>query len=206
MKKSYFFLAIVLVLFLGAWKIQTPVHNQEVVLQYSDEQISSIKVQDVVDAIKEELFIYGIEDVQVYEDENGILKISYYSEEDVQTIKSTLESLALTNFPIDDNSHNGENDLNLQLKKEQGTYKLEVFEIHNSENGSSGLGGKTAIVASEEFSKPITPNSFTALNKKTALKHLGETNRSSKINGSQTTYFSSTSNLVPDVRAGPYFI
>ena len=205
MKKSYFFLTVILVLFFGAWKMQLPAHNQEVVLEYSDEQITSNKVRSIVQAIREELNNYGIENVLVYEDENGVLKISYYSEEDVQTIKANLESLALIDFFADKQPVKDEGDLNLQLKKEHATYKLEVFEIQESINGHSGLGGKVAIVVSDEFSKPNTTKSFTALNKKSTQKYLGRTYESSKIFGNRINYLSKASNLIPDVRAGPNF-
>lgn len=207
MKKSYFSLAVIFVLFLGIWKMQFPMHNQEVVLQFEDQKIELKSKQGIVKAIKEQLSKHGVGNPQVYENENGVLKITYYSEDGVEVIKETLEAfLIAAQHTTESESNNEKEEFFVNFSKGQEEYKLDVFEIQEGSNGTSGLGGKFAIIISDEFSKPSAPETLTTLNKRSAWKYNTQANLSSNISGKQSNYIDNISYLIPDVRAGPNFI
>ena len=85
--KWYLSTFILIVAFLGASLQQFSVPNQEIVLQFEDQEISLVETENAITNIKKQLQDIGVEKIQVYKSDNGVLKISYFSEIDVVSIK-----------------------------------------------------------------------------------------------------------------------
>ena len=85
--KWYLSTFILIVAFLGAGLQQFSAPNQEIVLQFEDKAISLVETENAIANIKKQLQDIGVEKIQVYKGANGVLKISYFSEIDVVSIK-----------------------------------------------------------------------------------------------------------------------
>lgn len=185
--------------------MQYPVHNQEVVLQFEDQELELASAQNILESITEQLSKHGVTNAQVHENEFGVFKITYFSEEDVDSIKQTLQEFLEVTTDNSESDDSNDEEFYFQLSTKQGAYKLDVFEIQK-ESSNSGLGGKLAVIISDEYNKPSAPKTLTTLNKRTAWQDHAFSNQSSKTSGSQSINVDDASHIIPDVRAGPDFI
>lgn len=140
--KWYFSTLIVSVaLFFGvASQQQNAMPNQEIVLQFSGDEVVPNKVEYAISIVKEQLKTIGAENIQVSKDEDGILKITYYSDSDVEQIKKILSNDDLLEY---ENSNSNSN--KFPLKEDVVTYNFDVFEIHNGSDFAFNHPGKVAV-------------------------------------------------------------
>ena len=68
---------------------QILVPNQEIVLQFEDVDLTSKQAENTVAIVKQQLQDLGAENIQVFSLENGKLKITYFSDSEVASIKET---------------------------------------------------------------------------------------------------------------------
>ena len=92
--KWYFSVALIFIAVLGCilGQQQTTIPNQEIVLQFTNEDISLNDAQVTIDILEQELQRIGVAYIHVSEKEDGRLVISYFSKTDVQSIKKLLSS------------------------------------------------------------------------------------------------------------------
>ena len=69
---------------------QAAIPNQEIVLEFSDVAIDTQVQENAITFIKSQLQAIGSSDIQVQELQNGLLKISYFSETTVEEIRALL--------------------------------------------------------------------------------------------------------------------
>jgi hypothetical protein len=123
---------------------QVAVPNQEIVLQFTNADISLNDTRHTIAIVEEQLELIGVYNIQVSEQENGKLIISYYSNTDVDGIKALLSKqreLALGFISFDNN----EKPIQLPSDNASIGYNLDVYEIKDGQNLVSDLGGKSAI-------------------------------------------------------------
>ena len=114
--RRYIGALIIILTFLGvASKQSITIPNQEIVLQFTDVEVSSFEAKNTVEIVKQQLRNLGADNIQIKKGQKGTLKITYYSDADVASIKETLsnqEKLVLnafdqtqnkedSNFPLD---------------------------------------------------------------------------------------------------------
>ena len=85
--KWYLNTFILIIAFLGAVLQQFSVPNQEIVLQFEGHEISLDETENAIADVKKLLQDIGIKKIKVYKGANGVLKISYFSQVDVVSIK-----------------------------------------------------------------------------------------------------------------------
>ena len=85
-----FGILIVLLAFFGTLVEQPIVPNQQIVVHFSDQNISDLDTEKTILNIQEELQRIGAKHVQIGYDAQGQLKITYYSESDVELIQNLL--------------------------------------------------------------------------------------------------------------------
>ncbi|OBX22236.1 hypothetical protein LX77_03016 [Gelidibacter algens] len=123
---------------------QVAVPNQEIVLQFTNTDISLNDTQHTIAIVEEQLELIGVYNIQISEQEDGKLIISYYSNTDVDGIKALLskqKELALGFISYD------RNEKPIQLPSD-GTsigYNIDVYEIQDGQDHVSNLGRKCAI-------------------------------------------------------------
>ncbi|WP_430412219.1 hypothetical protein [Kordia sp.] len=201
--KRYFSAFIILIVLLGFYKEQTPVPNQEIELQFVDQQVVIEDTQNIIEAITKQLQALGITDIQVREQENGILKISYYSEAEVAAVKKTLSSNGIASKSESGNTPTNTNVFKFKDSGNVDTFKLDIYEIQTVSSPYVGIHGKYILALQKDYDKAPTPNSFGH-----AYSYVtGEFQTIIALAYTESTYTTilkeSISYEIPDVRAGP---
>ncbi len=91
MKNWYYFSGLFLVLaFFGFGSERTAVPNQEIVIQFSDVEVTLEETQDAIAAVKGQLETLAATNIKLQELGNGTLKITYYSTIDISDVRELL--------------------------------------------------------------------------------------------------------------------
>jgi len=200
MKKWYICTLIAAFAFLGyTSKEQSALPNQKMVLQFSDNTVTSNEAQNAIAIVKEQLQDFGANNIKIQELEAGQLKITYYSKVDVASIKeifSKENNLAITYAA-------NETDTEFPSKKNSLSYNLDVFKIHDTNDTESGLDGNLVLELRPETDRYFNPNvhfsSFDIDNTRIhAFAHVAN-----KVNRNIAIAIDNTSYKIPEVRAGP---
>lgn len=185
---------------LGQQKSTVP--NQEIVVQFANENISLDDAIHTVAIVEHELQRIGASHIQISEQEDGRLVISYYSETNVEGIKKMLseqKELALGFVSSDKN----EKPLQFPSKKGSIAYNLDVYEIQQGQNSVSDLGGKHALELKTKHHRFVNYNFY--IPSSDAYPAINE--HTLKVNFSYQRYTAITkeyrSRKIPEVRAGP---
>jgi hypothetical protein len=202
--KWYLSIFILIVAFLGAGLQQFSAPNQEIVLQFEDKEISLVETENIIANIKKQLQDIGVEKIQVYKGANGVLKISYFSEIDVVSIKKIFskekalkQSYSLLDFE--------EGSTKMPSKNKSNIYQLGVFEIEKSngnEGDSNGLVLELLPENDRSFNHDVyystLVNELRFKNEIEKVAYIIYSNRFIEIDNS---YYKT-----PEVRAGPVLI
>lgn len=195
---SIFILAL-MVLGNVASKQQCAIPNQEIVLQFTSESVSSEDALSAIAIVKEQLENAGIGEIQVQELQEGQLKISYYSATDVASIKALLSQ--------DDTLHLGylsHDNQNNEVPSEDNNlnYNLDVYEIQQGYD-LSDFDGKLALETKAENDRFFNPHVFTP----SATFHLESKERIEQVafnfRRDIAIAIDKHSCKIPEVRAGP---
>ena len=202
--KWYLSTFILIVAFLGAGLQQFSAPNQEIVLQFEDKAISLVETENAIANIKKQLQDIGVEKIQVYKGANGVLKISYFSEIDVVSIKkifSKEKALKLSYSLLDF----GEGSSKMPSKNKSNTYQLDVFEIQKS-NGNEGDSNGLVVELLPEHDRYFNPDVYYS----TLVYELRFKNKIEKvayiIYSNRFIEIDNSSYNTPEVRAGPVLI
>ncbi|MEO5789606.1 MAG: hypothetical protein ACOH2D_02350 [Gelidibacter sp.] len=202
--KWYLGAALIFIAVLGSvlGQQQTTIPNQEIVLQFTNEDISLNDAQRTIDIVEQELQRIGVADIQVSEKEDGRLVISYYSKTNVERIKkllSTQKELALGFVSSDKN----EFPFQFPSKETSISYNLDVYEIHHGQTSYSSLGGKCAIELKSGQQRFLNPNFYIPCE----APFIVNTEQILKVNFSfqRAVVIAKDyrSHKIPEVRAGP---
>ena len=202
--KWYLSTFILIVAFLGAGLQQFSAPNQEIVLQFEDKEISLVKTENAIANIKKQLQDIGVKKIQVYKGANGVLKISYFSEIDVVSIKkifSKEKALKLSYSLLDFE----EGSTKMPSKNKSNTYQLDVFEIQKS-NGNEGDSNGLVVELLPEHDRYFNPDVYYS----TLVYELRFKNKIEKvayiIYSNRFIEIDNSSYNTPEVRAGPVLI
>ena len=202
--KWYLSIFILIVAFLGAGLQQFSAPNQEIVLQFEDKEISLVKTENAIANIKKQLQDIGVKKIQVYKGANGVLKISYFSEIDVVSIKkifSKEKALKLSYSLLDFE----EGSTKMPSKNKSNTYQLDVFEIQKS-NGNEGDSNGLVVELLPEHDRYFNPDVYYS----TLVYELRFKNKIEKvayiIYSNRFIEIDNSSYNTPEVRAGPVLI
>lgn len=203
MKKTWYFGALlILFILLGVYQNRISEPNQEIVLKFSDVNITSDGAQSAIAVVKKQLQAIGVNKVQVKELKDGQLKITYYSATDVESIKRTLSEE--NNIVIGYSSINKRGTAtNIPSDKQSKKYKLDVFEIHKSKDLESGLDGKYVLSLNQDLDRFYNPNVYVFNNDVDAKDGNKITETAFKLLRNIAIAIDNTSRNVPEVRAGP---
>ena len=153
--KWYLNTFILIVAFLGAGLQQFSVPNQEIVLQFQDKAISLVETENAIANIKKQLQDIGVEKIQVYKGANGVLKISYFSEIDVVSIKKIFSKEKALRLSYSLSDFDRRIPSKVPAKNKSNTYQLDVFEIQKSKGNALDSNG--LVVLSYHLPRMIVP-------------------------------------------------
>jgi len=205
MKSRWYISVLIIILtLLGgvASQQQVCLPNQEIVLQFTGDEVTTDETLNAITIIKQQLLDIGVDNIQVAEQEDGQLKITYYSNIDVVRIKKLLS----TDNDLDFNSKpykKGNKPVKPSSNETLLSYNLDVYEIHNGNTGASDLGGKLALEQKPENIRFFNPNFYVPFNEVIAkendkilkVAYIFQRNIAIAINN--------TPHKIPEVRAGP---
>ncbi|WP_303318107.1 hypothetical protein Q4Q34_11770 [Flavivirga abyssicola] len=201
MKAKWYFSTLVIALtLLGVCQKQISVPNQEIVMEFVYDEVTSDEVQDAIAVVKKQLQTLGIDNIQVGEKEDGRLKITYYSDVNVASIKKMLSKEK--KLALDYTSYNHEEeDSKHPSSEDKNSYNLDVYEIQKGVDGESDLNGTHVVELKHEYDRFSNPNFYIG------KIDLSEEDRIVKIAYKVRRHIAividDMSHNVPDVRAGP---
>jgi len=204
MKKKWYLSTFILILVLfGYSRQQAYVPNQEIVMQFDDADVTTDVTQNAIAIVKKQLQTIGIANIQVRETAAGRLKITYYSDLDVSSIKRIFSKeisleLGYTSLgPIEDGEHE-----EFPTNKSSNSYNLNVCEIQNSNDAQSDFNGYILELTpeNERLYNPVLDLSIHRIDARDKSRiekvaYLIQRNIALAIDNS--------SRIIPEVRAGP---
>lgn len=191
--KWYFGIVITALTFFVVSQQQITVPNQEIVFKFSDNQATVSQTEKAIQAIKAQLQNIGVKNTQVFE-QNGILKISYYSDITIAEVKSILLNEKL----IFNNTKGTQNDNPLD-----SSYNVDVFEIKPATESGVGFDGKFIVEAKQEYTRASQiVLTFSAITESIIQLTL-PVNVTHKVNTNISISIDKGSFNIPEGRAGP---
>ncbi|WP_298905041.1 hypothetical protein [uncultured Psychroserpens sp.] len=201
MNAKWYISALILVLtLLGgvASNQQDAVPNQEIVLQLASDDVSSYDTHSTIVFIKQKLQAANVQNIEVQEQQEGQLKISYYSSSDVASIKALLSEDKTLSINYFNESQQGRK----FPKEDTVVYNVDVYEIQQGDD-LSGIEGKLALETKAENDRFSNPYVFLS-SKKIDDKALNRIVKVAyKFNKHIAIAIDNGSYKIPEVRAGP---
>ena len=195
-------LIFVLTLFGIASQQQNPVPNQEIVLQFAGEIVTSDEVDHAILIVKRQLLGIGADNIKVHEQEDGRLSITYFSKTDVANVKKALSKDKETSFGY---ALSDRHQKRSRLPKDENPspYNLDVYEIQSGQDTGGNLVGKNALDQKSEQYRFFNPNLLTVLYEIYANGLYQEKREDYKFRKDIALAINNTSYIIPEVRAGP---
>jgi len=181
---------------------QIMVANQEIVLHFKDVDLTSQQTENTVAIVKQQLHDLGAENIQVLTLEIGKLKITYYSDAEVSSIKKIFSEEQ--NLPLH---------LTTQTKREKTSnlpfedsniinYNLDVYEIQNGQDSGWGFDGAISLEVEPKSDRFLDPNYFSCADAQ--YQHENYLIKVVyKIRRAITIQLNDPLHTTPEVRAGP---
>lgn len=129
--------------------------NQEIVLKFTEQGVTEVETADVLRFVKSKLQKVTSGEIQIKKNEDGTLKITYYSDIDVVQIK---EIFTQNNALLVTTNTNSSEEFPIPNQKELTGYQLDVFEIQNA-NDFAGSAG-TVVEFKTESIRFFTPDVY----------------------------------------------
>ncbi|MFS4493770.1 hypothetical protein [Maribacter sp. 2308TA10-17] len=199
--KWYISTLIIILALIGLNQEQTKVANQQIVLQFTDVEMTSVTSHDdALATVTKKLEALGIVNIEIIENDDAQLSIRYYSDVDALSVgefisqDGELSSVYgdVDQLPVD-----------FPEDKLPETCSIVVSDLQQQNPDGLGLNGKLAFELKQDyqrFSNPVVLrfNDTIAL-EQDALVHV-----SFKINKVIAIAIDNTSDTIPEVRAGPF--
>ncbi len=196
---------IILLILLGVHKEQTTVHNQQIILQFTDIKTASNESENALALVTEQLHAIGINNIQVEDQEGNQLKITYYSNTDAKSIKQLLSKDNV--LSIDYTSHKQtQNPSKTPEKQTSKKYNIDVSDIKSASDFNSDLSNKYAFELKQEYDRFSIPNFNTYIPEITVDENKQLAKVAYKINRNIAIAIDNTSHNIPEVRAGPFTV
>ncbi|WP_179376661.1 hypothetical protein [Winogradskyella wichelsiae] len=198
--KLHFFVLAVLLALIGTYIEHYTVPNQQIVIQFSDKDISSEDSENAIVAIQNKLENIGVSQIQIGENNQGTLRIIYHSDADVEDIQHALfnvEDLTIAYNSSHNKSHN------LPDSKHLKNYEINISEIKTNNNTDWDFNGTQVVEVNQKTDRlsyfKIHSSGFYNQNS----IHNYDIKISVVIVNDLTTAIHNVSYIIPEVRAGP---
>ncbi|MFK7780742.1 hypothetical protein [Psychroserpens sp.] len=197
-KKWYISALVIIIALLGgvASQEQNQTPNQEIVLQFSNTTVTNDEAQHAIAAVKQQLQTIGVHDINVTDYQDGFLKITYFSDTDVTSIKKLLSN---------EGSITLERDIPFELPSDKGgiAYNLDVYEIQNGYDDAFHLSGKLGIEHKSDNDRLSNTNPYANSKRTDYTVFELKINLAYKFHNHIGITIDHISHKIPEVRAGP---
>jgi hypothetical protein len=197
----YISILIITLTFLGsiASTQQVASPNQEIVLQFSSENVSPQDTLNAITSVKQQLEFAGVNAIKVQTLQGGQLKIIYFSNSDVEDIKTLLSKECALDLGY---VSQGNNQSNTPSEEKSIKYNFDVYEIQQADN-ISDLEGKLALEPKAENDRIFNPNVLISakeidIDAKENIEKIAY-----KLSRTIAIAIDNHSYKIPEVRAGP---
>jgi len=174
--------------------------NQQIVIQFSDETISTEATVSTIEAIYAKLQSVGAQQIKVGKSENGQLKITYFSDADVNKIEDALSNSAGFELAYDSKEKTSSG---FPSEKTAKDYKLNISEIQSSFNTGWDFEGVEIVELKQKSEHSYNLKVKTSGHKINAKYSNSIILVAIKINTSIAIAIDKLSYNIPEVRAGP---
>lgn len=191
---------IVLFAFLGTYVEHTSVPNQQIVIQFVDGSISTTDEESAINSIREKLQSIGAETIVIGDNEEGLLKITYYSDTAIDIVQNILSQE--TDYSLTPDVDN-ENPFKIPTNSDEREYKLNISEIKNSSNNKWDFEGTQVVELNHKSDRFNHLKDNSSAKDNTSITH--NILCSNELIKAELTAFDidSLSYKIPEVRAGP---
>ncbi|GAB5565641.1 MAG: hypothetical protein Wins2KO_27040 [Winogradskyella sp.] len=197
--KLHFGILLVLLFFLGRQLENRVVPNQQILLEFSELDLSKQDTNRAIEVIQSRLENVGVTNIQVQQPSEGKLKIVYFSNSDVQYIKKQLLNEEGFKVCLDHNDQLPD-ELPIETLKK---YKLNISEIQKDINTDWDFDGVQVVELnqkSDRFNKPKVKTFGVTISLQ--LSNLIEI-VALKANNNPSIVSDNLSYKIPEIRAGP---
>ncbi|MBT8245203.1 hypothetical protein [Winogradskyella sp.] len=172
---------------------QEPKVNQEIILEFTDLDFTSVESQESLQVISTTLLELGAKNISVVSIEDGTFKIVYHSNISAFKIEKILSEKAEITFGIESNKN----------PKENKTYSFDVFQINKGHTPSWDFEGQQVVTLNLKSDRLFQPKilKFGSLSQEWNIQF----NLTSKCKTNKSYVFDSdnTSYKIQETRAGP---
>ncbi len=130
--------------------------NQEIVLKFTEFEVSELETQEILHFVKSRLQELAIGEIQIHQSQKGTLKITYYSDVEVAVIKELLSNK--NSFALEGGVSDSEKRNPLPEDLDLASYQLDVFEIQVSKDIAGASG--TVVEFKTENIRFFTPDVY----------------------------------------------
>jgi len=199
--KLHLGVVMVILMFLGTYIEHNLVPNQQIVIQFSNHQITSEEANSAAEALKQQLKDIGAKKLDIGEFNSGQLTITYYSDTDVMRIQKVLTDDDLV---LDYSLENESNDKSIPEKEE--LYKFNVSEIQDSPINNWDFEGIEITELNHKSDRYYFPKLKYSSTKEDIENHSFKECLRLKIQSIYHFNKSKFAHQIPQVRAGPSFL
>ena len=199
--KLHLGVVMVILMFLGTYIEHNLVPNQQIVIQFSNHQITSEEANSAAEALKQQLKDIGAKKLDIGEFNSGQLTITYYSDTDVMRIQKVLTDDDLV---LDYSLENESNDKSIPEKEE--LYKFNVSEIQDSPINNWDFEGTLVTELNHKSDRYYFPKLKYSFTKEDIENHSFKEYSRLKIPSIYHFNKSKFAHRIPQVRAGPSFL
>ncbi|SFJ46578.1 hypothetical protein [Olleya namhaensis] len=191
--KWYFGIVITALAFFVVCQQEMTVPNQQIVFQFTDNQTTVSQTETTIAVVKRQLKSIGVKNTSIIE-QNGTLKITYYSDATVASVKAILLKEKLIKLVGQDKPSDNPQSQN---------YNFDVFEIKTTTQSGTGFDGKYFVEAKQEYTRASQVTvSFSAISENIIQLNqpivVGE-----KVNTNISISIDKGTFNIPEGRAGP---
>ena len=194
--KWYISTLFLLFTYLGVFHEEVTIPNQEIVLEFVNSKIDNEDIEYTISDFKERLNSVGVTNIKIRNSNNGSLKISYFSNVDVDIVREILSSkqqIVLNKNQKEENKQ----------QNDKHNYSINIYEIVDDDN-SSNLNDKFTFEIkhiSDRFK-----NNYTYASVKYVFSYNDNQLYYTAYKVCKNNHFIKEHNSynVPEVRAGPF--
>ncbi len=199
--KWYISTLLIILALIGLNQEQAKVANQQIVVQFTDGEMTSVTAHDdVLATVTKKLQALGIVNIEIIENDDTKLSIRYYSAIDAISVGEFLSEdseFSLTYSDIDQ--------LPLDFPKDQlpETCSLVISDLQQQSDDGFGVNGKLAFELNQDYKRFSIPV-ILPFNALTGFEHDAIVHVAYKVNRVIAIAIDNTLRPIPEVRAGPF--
>ncbi|WP_179335911.1 hypothetical protein [Winogradskyella costae] len=193
-------LFVLFLAFLGTYLEQNILPNQQIVVQFSDSEISSEDAEIAIEAIQNQLQNIGVTHIEIGQNNEGQLRITYYSNTHVKYIQNALFNVET--LKVDYNSAHKQSN-NFPEHKNLKDYELNISEIKTNDTINWDFERAQVVEVNQKIDRLSNSKTNNFGNQFSAIEINYSIRVATAITNDAIVSIDTISYIIPEVRAGP---